>query len=93
MLVHIYDVTGGSSAKSDEAIVKFNNLTRNALGVGGVFHSGVEVRNVSDTVVSYKIWWRSIHSRPAVATFAVDFCSNNLGNSSLVRPTCQQSCL
>ena len=41
--VHIYDVTAGSSRGSDEAIVKLNNVTRNALGVGGVFHSGVEV--------------------------------------------------
>eukprot|EP00884_Botryococcus_braunii_P018666 jgi/Botrbrau1/5483/Bobra.27_1s0026.1 len=43
VLLHVYDVTKTASDNTNTAIKRFNSVTRDVMGVGGVFHGGVEV--------------------------------------------------
>eukprot|EP00249_Psilotum_nudum_P014506 c24856_g1_i3 orf=595-1341(+) len=43
VFVHVYDVTNSASVKTNAAIVQLNKLLRDGIGLGGVFHSAVEV--------------------------------------------------
>jgi deubiquitinase DESI2 len=43
VLLHVYDVTKTASDNTNMAIKRFNSVTRDVMGVGGVFHGGVEV--------------------------------------------------
>lgn len=41
--LHVYDVTSSSSATANATIVNINKLFKDTMGMGGVFHCGVEV--------------------------------------------------
>lgn len=43
VLLHIYDVTNSASARTNNVIVQLNKVMKDAIGVGGIFHSAVEV--------------------------------------------------
>ncbi len=41
--LHVYDVTNTTSEAANSAIKRFNAVTRDFMGIGGVFHGGIEV--------------------------------------------------
>lgn len=41
--LHVYDVTNSSSATANSAVININKLFKDSMGLGGVFHCGVEV--------------------------------------------------
>eukprot|EP00898_Chlorokybus_atmophyticus_P000528 jgi/Chlat1/1476/Chrsp12S02019 len=43
VLLHVYDVTNSASGNTNAAIVHLNRLMRDGVGLGGVFHGGIEV--------------------------------------------------
>lgn len=43
VVLHVYDVTNTPSDNTNTAIKSFNSVTRDVMGVGGVFHGGVEI--------------------------------------------------
>ena len=43
VVLHVYDVTNAPSAPVNAAITAVNHVSRGLLGLGGVFHGGVEV--------------------------------------------------
>ena len=42
VLLHIYDVTNASSSAINATVTGLNRLTKDILGLGGVFHGGKE---------------------------------------------------
>lgn len=46
VVLHVYDVTNCASSKASDAVIKLNRFTKDAIGFGGIFHGGVEVRRI-----------------------------------------------
>eukprot|EP00249_Psilotum_nudum_P014505 c24856_g1_i2 orf=595-1272(+) len=53
VFVHVYDVTNSASVKTNAAIVQLNKLFRDGIGVGGIFHSAVEVYDYEEWSFGY----------------------------------------
>ncbi|XP_020517129.1 desumoylating isopeptidase 2 isoform X2 [Amborella trichopoda] len=43
VILHIYDVTNSGSAKTNNTIVNINKIFKDGIGLGGIFHSAVQV--------------------------------------------------
>ncbi|CAK9185066.1 unnamed protein product [Ilex paraguariensis] len=43
VIVHIYDVTNSDSDKTNNTIVQINKIFKDCIGLGGIFHSAVQV--------------------------------------------------
>jgi len=43
VVLHIYDVTNSASARTNNTIVQLNKIMKDAIGVGGIFHSAVQI--------------------------------------------------
>lgn len=43
VVLHIYDVTNSASVRTNNAIVQLNKIMKDAIGVGGIFHSAVQI--------------------------------------------------
>ncbi|XP_068650841.1 uncharacterized protein [Aristolochia californica] len=43
VILHIYDVTNSSSPKTNNTIVQINKIFKDGIGLGGIFHSAVQV--------------------------------------------------
>ncbi|KAI9084140.1 hypothetical protein K1719_033811 [Acacia pycnantha] len=43
VILHIYDVTNSGSENTNSAIVQINKIFKDGIGLGGVFHSAVQV--------------------------------------------------
>lgn len=43
VLLHIYDVTNSGSDKTNNTIVQINKIFKDGIGLGGIFHSAVQV--------------------------------------------------
>eukprot|EP01018_Ginkgo_biloba_P020866 Gb_01233 [translate_table: standard] len=43
VVLHIYDVTNSTSVKTNSAIVQLNKIFKDGIGMGGIFHSAVEI--------------------------------------------------
>jgi hypothetical protein len=41
--LHVYDVTNTTSEVTNNVVKRFNKVTRDMMGIGGVFHGGLEV--------------------------------------------------
>ncbi|XP_026379955.1 uncharacterized protein LOC113274786 [Papaver somniferum] len=41
--LHIYDVTNSGSAKTNNTIVQINKIFKDGIGLGGIFHSAIQV--------------------------------------------------
>lgn len=41
--LHIYDVTNSGSEKTNNTILNINKIFKDGIGVGGIFHSAVQV--------------------------------------------------
>eukprot|EP00270_Netrium_digitus_P002434 TRINITY_DN12754_c0_g1_i5.p1 TRINITY_DN12754_c0_g1~~TRINITY_DN12754_c0_g1_i5.p1 ORF type:complete len:294 (+),score=59.81 TRINITY_DN12754_c0_g1_i5:30-884(+) len=41
--LHVYDVTNSPNVKTNNAIIQINKITRDTMGIGGIFHGAVEV--------------------------------------------------
>jgi len=43
VVLHIYDVTNSASVRTNNVIVQLNKIMKDGIGVGGIFHSAVEI--------------------------------------------------
>ncbi|MED6198989.1 hypothetical protein PIB30_071795 [Stylosanthes scabra] len=43
VILHIYDVTNSGSEKTNSTIVQINKIFKDGIGIGGIFHSAVQV--------------------------------------------------
>ena len=43
VVLHIYDVTNSVSEKTNNTIVQINKIFKDGIGLGGIFHSAVQV--------------------------------------------------
>ncbi|XP_010276907.1 PREDICTED: desumoylating isopeptidase 2-like [Nelumbo nucifera] len=43
VILHIYDITNSGSAKTNNTIVQINKIFKDGIGLGGIFHSAVQV--------------------------------------------------
>ena len=43
VVLHIYDVTNSGSDKTNSTIVQINKIFKDGIGLGGIFHSAVQV--------------------------------------------------
>ncbi|KAI4347581.1 hypothetical protein L6164_008382 [Bauhinia variegata] len=43
VVLHIYDVTNSGSEKTNNTIVQINKIFKDGIGLGGIFHSAVQV--------------------------------------------------
>ncbi|KAF7813118.1 deSI-like protein [Senna tora] len=43
VILHIYDVTNSGSDKTNNTIVQINKIFKDGIGIGGIFHSAVQV--------------------------------------------------
>ncbi|KAF8008736.1 hypothetical protein BT93_K2401 [Corymbia citriodora subsp. variegata] len=43
VILHIYDVTNSGSEKTNNTIMQINKIFKDAMGIGGIFHSAVQV--------------------------------------------------
>ncbi|GJP43368.1 hypothetical protein CLOM_g2841 [Closterium sp. NIES-68] len=41
--LHVYDITNSPNPKTNNAILQINRVTKDALGIGGIFHGAVEI--------------------------------------------------
>lgn len=41
--LHIYDVTNSGSEKTNNTILQINKIFKDGIGIGGIFHSAVQV--------------------------------------------------
>ncbi|KAL2334768.1 hypothetical protein Fmac_015981 [Flemingia macrophylla] len=46
VVLHIYDVTNSGSEKTNNTIVQINKIFKDGIGLGGIFHSAVQVRSL-----------------------------------------------
>lgn len=60
--LHVYDVTN-STPSTNANILRINRITRDALGIGGIFHGAIEVwlvegetRNMSQWATYWRKW-------------------------------------
>ena len=43
VVLHIYDVTNSGSEKTNNTIVQINRFFKDGIGLGGIFHSAIQV--------------------------------------------------
>lgn len=43
VVLHIYDVTNSGSDKTNNTIMQINKIFKDGIGLGGIFHSAVQV--------------------------------------------------
>lgn len=43
VILHVYDVTNSGSEKTNNTILNINKIFKDAIGLGGIFHSAVQV--------------------------------------------------
>lgn len=43
VMLHVYDVTNSDSEKTNNTIVQINKFFKDGIGLGGIFHSAVQV--------------------------------------------------
>ena len=43
VILHVYDVTNSGSAKTNNTILQINRVFKDAIGLGGIFHSAIQV--------------------------------------------------
>ena len=43
VILHVYDVTNSGSEKTNNTILNINKVFKDAIGLGGIFHSAVQV--------------------------------------------------
>ena len=43
VILHVYDVTNSGSEKTNNTIVQINKIFKDGIGLGGIFHSAIQV--------------------------------------------------
>jgi len=43
VILHIYDVTNSGSEKTNNTIMQINKIFKDGIGLGGIFHSAIQV--------------------------------------------------
>lgn len=43
VILHVYDVTNSGSEKTNNTILNINKIFKDTIGLGGIFHSAVQV--------------------------------------------------
>ncbi|KAH7557684.1 hypothetical protein JRO89_XS11G0201100 [Xanthoceras sorbifolium] len=51
VILHIYDVTNSGSDKTNNTIMQINKIFKDGIGIGGIFHSAVQVLSLSISLV------------------------------------------
>ena len=41
--LHVYDITNSPSERTNNSIIQINNIFKDGIGVGGIFHGAIEV--------------------------------------------------
>jgi hypothetical protein len=44
VILHVYDVTNSMNVQANSVIMNINKIMRDGIGIGGIFHSAVQVR-------------------------------------------------
>eukprot|EP00262_Sarcandra_glabra_P013586 TRINITY_DN3798_c1_g1_i1.p1 TRINITY_DN3798_c1_g1~~TRINITY_DN3798_c1_g1_i1.p1 ORF type:complete len:126 (+),score=17.93 TRINITY_DN3798_c1_g1_i1:158-535(+) len=61
VVLHVYDVTNSASAKTNNTIVQINKIFKDRIGLGGIFHSAVQLRQAKTEIVcASKVAYRFI---------------------------------
>ncbi|MCO5578739.1 hypothetical protein L7F22_032584 [Adiantum nelumboides] len=89
--LHVYDVTNSGSAKTNNAIVQLNRLLRNGMGLGGIFHSAVEVFDNEEWSFGYCELGSGVFSCPSKTNPMYSYRESiSLGKTWLSRPKVKQ---
>ncbi|GKV31210.1 hypothetical protein SLEP1_g39923 [Rubroshorea leprosula] len=51
VVLHIYDVTNSESEKTNNTILQINRIFKDRIGLGGIFHSAVQLQTKAFTSV------------------------------------------
>lgn len=46
VVLHVYDVTNSDSEKTNNTILQINRIFKDRIGLGGIFHSAIQVRSL-----------------------------------------------
>ncbi|KAI5083180.1 hypothetical protein GOP47_0002923 [Adiantum capillus-veneris] len=91
VVLHVYDVTNSGSAKTNSAIVQLNRLLRDGMGLGGIFHSAVEVYDNEEWSFGYCEIGSGVFSCPAKTNPMYSYRESiSLGKTSLCRSRVKQ---
>lgn len=52
VILHVYDVTNSGSDKTNNTIMQINKIFKDGIGLGGIFHSAVQVPHSSPLLLS-----------------------------------------
>ncbi|KAJ6935974.1 hypothetical protein NC652_010881 [Populus alba x Populus x berolinensis] len=55
VILHVYDVTNSGSEKTNNTILNINKIFKDAIGLGGIFHSAVQWSVRSRVLVSVSV--------------------------------------
>ncbi|XP_052198948.1 uncharacterized protein LOC127806034 [Diospyros lotus] len=65
VILHIYDVTNSESDKTNNTIVQINKIFKDGIGLGGIFHSAVQVYGDDEWSFGYCEQGSGVFSYPA----------------------------
>ncbi|XAR53626.1 hypothetical protein NMG60_11022251 [Bertholletia excelsa] len=65
VILHIYDVTNSGSDKTNNTIVQINKIFKDGIGLGGIFHSAVQVYGDEEWSFGYCEQGTGVFSCPA----------------------------
>ncbi|KAL2540191.1 PPPDE putative thiol peptidase family protein [Abeliophyllum distichum] len=65
VILHVYDVTNGASDKTNNTIVQINKIFKDGIGLGGIFHSAVQVYGDDEWSFGYCEQGTGVFSCPA----------------------------
>eukprot|EP00250_Pteridium_aquilinum_P005583 c15655_g1_i1 orf=38-769(-) len=94
VFLHVYDVTNSASAKTNTAIVQLNRLLRDGIGLGGIFHSAVEIYDNEEWSFGYCETGSGVFSSPSRTNPMYSYRESiSLGRTSLSRHKVTQTLL
>lgn len=53
VILHVYDVTSSASDKTNNTILQINKIFKDGIGLGGIFHSAVQVFLYMQCIYTY----------------------------------------
>lgn len=53
MILHVYDVTNSGNEKTNNTIMQINKIFKDGIGLGGIFHSAVQVSHLLRALVYF----------------------------------------
>ncbi|XP_047307399.1 deSI-like protein At4g17486 [Impatiens glandulifera] len=65
VILHVYDVTNSGSDKTNNTILQINKIFKDGIGIGGIFHSAVQVHGEDEWSFGYCEQGSGVFSCPA----------------------------